>query len=35
VDSFEVGIDNDFVQVERLTSGNLDGKVSCVRIAAP
>jgi Ricin-type beta-trefoil lectin domain/Ricin-type beta-trefoil lectin domain-like len=35
VDSFEIGTEDDFVRVERLTRGNLDGKVSCVRIAAP
>ncbi len=33
--SFERGFEDDFLRVERLTRGNLDGKVSCVRITTP
>lgn len=33
--SFERGFEDEFLKVERLTSGNLDGKVSCVRIRSP
>ena len=33
--SFERGFEDEFLKVERLTSGNLDGKVSCVRIRTP
>ncbi len=33
--SFERGFEDEFLKVERLTSGNLDGKVSCVRIQSP
>jgi ricin-type beta-trefoil lectin protein len=33
--SFERGFEDEFLKVERLTSGNLDGKVSCARIRTP
>jgi hypothetical protein len=33
--SFERGFEDEFLRVSRLTSGNLDGKVSCVRIRTP
>lgn len=35
LDSFERGFEDELLRVERLTSGNLDGKVSCVRIRTP
>lgn len=35
LNSFERGFEDDFLKVERLTTGNLDGKVSCVRITPP
>ena len=33
--SFERGFEDEFLKVSRLTSGNLDGKVSCARIRSP
>lgn len=33
--SFERGFEDEFLKVDRLTSGDLDGEVSCVRIRTP
>ena len=35
VNTFELSTEDNFIKVEYMTRGNLDGKVSCVRIQSP